>query len=101
MPHISMVVAHQLPQEEAVRRIREKASEVRQANQDKVSDARDEWEGNKLSFAFSVMGMQISGTCEVEPSEVRIDVDVPLMAMMFRGPIERRAREELDQLLAV
>jgi hypothetical protein len=100
MPHISIVVPHHLTQEEAMARIKEKAASVRQTYQDQVAGASDSWDGNKLNFAFTAMGIQIQGNMVVEAQEVQIGVDVPMMAMMFRGPIERRVREELEQLLA-
>jgi hypothetical protein len=100
MPHISIVIPHQLTQEEAVARIKEKAVSVRQNYAEQASGASDEWQGNTLHFAFAAMGFQVKGTMAVEPHEVQIGVDVPMMAMMFRAPIEKRVREELEQLLA-
>ena len=100
MPHISIVIPHHLTQEEAVTRIKEKAISVRQNFQNQVANATDAWEGNKLNFAFVAMGFQVKGSLTVEPHELQIGVDVPMMAMMLRGPIERRMREELEQLLA-
>lgn len=100
MPHISIVIPHHLTQEEALTRIKQKAAAIRQTYQNQVAGASDEWEENKLTFAFAAMGIQVKGNLVVEPHEVQIGVDVPMMAMMFRGPIERRAREELEQLLA-
>jgi len=100
MPHIAIVIPHRLTQEEATTRIKEKAVSVRQAFQGQVADATDSWEENALNFAFAAMGFHVKGVLTVEANEVRIDVDVPMMAMMLRGPIERRVREELEQLLA-
>jgi len=73
---------------------------VKGAYGDQVSELSEEWDGNTLSFGFKAMGMKVSGTLGVEPSQVRLAADLPLAAMMFKGKIEQRVREELDGLLA-
>lgn len=100
MSKITISIPHKLGEAEAKRRLEEKAKSVRDQYGNQVSNLRDEWAGNRLSFGFSAMGMKIAGELTVEPSQVQIQVDVPMMAMMFRGPIEAQARKELEQLLA-
>jgi hypothetical protein len=100
MPKLTLSVPHKLGQEEALRRIKGQSDVVRSAYQAQVSDAHDEWEGNTLNFRFDVMGFHVQGSMTVEPAEVNVTTELPMMAMMFKGPIERRAREELEKLLA-
>jgi putative polyhydroxyalkanoate system protein len=99
MPSISVAVAHHLGQEEAVRRLKEKAGAVKNSYATQVRDAEDRWEGNTLTFGFSAMGFRIAGTVAVEPAEVRVTAQLPMLALAFKGAIERRIRGELEELL--
>ena len=100
MPHLDMATAHTLGKEEALRRLKEKFSAVRNTYGTRVSDLEEEWNGSTLSFRFKAMGMKVSGTVMVEDSEVRLDANLPFAAVMFKGMIEKQIRAELGSLLA-
>ena len=100
MPSLNMSAAHALGADEALRRLKEKFHAVHQAYGAQVSDLRETWEGNVLSFGFKAMGMKVAGTVTVEDGQVRLAADIPLAALMFRGLIEQRIRQELGALLA-
>ena len=100
MPHITMETPHALGQEEAARRLKEKFSLVTAAYGSQVGDLQQEWNDSVLSFAFTAVGMKVSGTVAVEEAAVKMDAKVPLAAMMVRGMIEKRIGEELGNLLA-
>ncbi len=99
MPHITMETPHELGQEEAARRLKEKVSSAAKVYGSQVGDLQQQWDGPTLSFAFKAMGMKVSGTVTVENAAVKMDAKVPLAAMMVRGMIEKRVREELGSLL--
>ena len=46
------------------------------------------------------MGVHVKGETDVSAREVRVRVNVPLTAMMFRGAIETAVRDELRACLA-
>ena len=46
------------------------------------------------------MGFKVGGTLAVEDTAANIDVDLPLAAMMVKGMIEQRVRQELGTVLA-
>jgi hypothetical protein len=100
MAKLSVSVPHSVGQEEAVRRLQERSNLAANAYKGQVRDLKQEWQGNVLSYRFSVLGAAISGTVAVEPSEVRVIAEVPFTAMMFRGVIEKQLREELTRALA-
>lgn len=100
MPRFNMAVEHKLGQEEAVRRLKERGEFVERAMGEQVGDLKQQWEGNRLSFGFTAMGMRIEGTAQVEESRVELNTQLPLMAMMFKGAIEQRVRKELGDVLA-
>jgi hypothetical protein len=100
MPRVSIEAPHALDEEEAVRRLKEKTSELKRAYDGQYSDLNEQWDGNAYSFGVKAVGMKVSGTGKVEAQRVLLDVDVPLAAIMFKGMIQSRVREELDKLLA-
>ena len=53
-----------------------------------------------LNFRFTTFGANVKGTVTVEPSQVNVHADLPLMAAMFKGTIEAKIRDRLARLLA-
>ena len=100
MPQLNMETSHALGREEALRRLKEKISRVKDTYHSRVSDLYDEWREDTLSFAFKAVGMEFAGTVTVEASAVKLSTKLPFAAMMFKGVIEQRIREELGDLLA-
>jgi len=100
MPKLSMSVQHQLGQEEALRRMKDKADAVWNENRDKIAEGSQTWNDNQLSFSVSVMGMKIPGQVVVGQADIVLSADVPFIALAFKGMIEDRVRQELGTLLA-
>ena len=100
MPSLKMAVPHQLSQEEAMSRIQRFMERVRERYKDHVSDTEESWAGNLFNFGFKTHGMNVKGNMAVEPSEVKIDGQIPFAAMMFKGKIEQTIRDELTRLLS-
>jgi hypothetical protein len=101
MPKMSLEVSHGLGQAEAAQRLKAKFAAIRAEYQSQVKELREEWLDHTLSFAFQAMGMAISGTVAVEPEKVRLAANLPFAAMLFKGTIEERIRQEVGGLLAV
>jgi len=99
MPKLNMETPHELGQEEAVHRLKHGFSFVKSSFAGQLSDVSEQWDENRLAFGFKAMGMKVSGNVLVEDSAVKLDADLPLAAVMFKGLIEQRIRTELDRLL--
>ncbi len=99
MPKVVVTQPHQLSQEEAVQRVQQLATRATAAYQGQVKDLQQQLEGNRGTFSFSIMGMKISGQVDVEPDQVRVEVDLPLAAMMVKGRIESELKKHLAELL--
>jgi len=95
-----MTVPHQLPEDEALRRIQGLLSEVKSQFANKVSDLSENWDGGCGKFSFKVKGYAVSGTLSVQPTRVRLIAELPWQAALFRGTIETRIREKANELLA-
>ena len=100
MAKASVSVAHDLGQNEATERLREFLPRVREHYEGQITNLVETWDGNTLTFSFTVLGFQINGDLGVEESEVNFAGVLPLAAMMFRGKVEQSIREELMKLLS-
>jgi hypothetical protein len=100
MPSLSISIPHALGTEEAVSRLKTFFQKLKERHADKVSNLEEQWEGNKLSYAFSTYGFNIKGDLDVEPGEIKVNGSLPFAAMMFKGKIEQAVREELEKQLA-
>ena len=99
MPSLNLEVSHALDQEEATRRLKDRFGEIKEKHAGQVSDLEERWNGNTLEFSFKTFGIQIKGTAVSGPSEVKIQTQLPLTAMMFKSTIEQQLGDELRSLL--
>jgi len=99
MPNFKMSVPHELSQDEALGRIQKLLGKLRARHSDKISNLREDWDGNVGTFSGSVKGMSVSGTLSVWPSEVLIEATLPFAATLFKGRIESFIRGEAARLL--
>lgn len=100
MARLDMAVSHRLTQDEAVARIKTLLGEVKKQFADKISDLREDWNGNNGKFSFSAMGFSVSGNLVVKPDKVELTGNLPFAASFFKGKIESTIRERAKTLLA-
>lgn len=100
MPKLNMTIPHQLPADEAQKRIRELLGGVKSQFAEKISDLKEEWREDGGTFSFKAMGFAVSGTITLKPSEVELKGDLPFAATFFKGKIETTIRERAKTLLA-
>src|SRR3989344_8450834 len=72
MSTIEITVAHDLPQEEAIRLAQGILGGVEKKHGKKISILHEEWRGNAGKFRFSVAGLPVSGTITVSGTVVKI-----------------------------
>jgi hypothetical protein len=100
MPALTVNVPHQLGTEEAVRRINAAIEAAKVEHGKKLGNFDGQWSNSTYQCSVSVMSVKVQATVAVEPAVVNVRVELPLMAMMFKGVIEKRLGEELAKLLA-
>jgi putative polyhydroxyalkanoate system protein len=100
MPKISIAVPHALSQEDATTRLQGILEKIKERHASQVSDLQESWQGNVLNFAFKTFGFNVKGAMHVEPSQVRVEGDLPFAAMMFKGRIESEVKDTLARWLA-
>jgi hypothetical protein len=100
MPELAVAVPHELEQEEATRRLKESSSFLKGSFSGQFSDLEEEWDGDTVNFAFKTYGVKVRGSLASEPSQVKMNLTLPLVAMMFKGKIEEQIKQQLGKLLA-
>jgi hypothetical protein len=100
MPRLTLTIPHSLGADEAKQRLADKLAAALTEHGDRLGNFSQQWQDHTLSFAFQAMGMSIDGTMAVEPACVNLDANLPFAAMLFKGAIESRLRQEVAALLA-
>lgn len=99
MPKMSIDVPHNLQRGEAQSRIQGMLDNLKEQYGDKITDVREQWNGDTGTFSFKAMGMNVAGTLNVTDSDVRMRGDIPWAAKPFQGTIEATIRERTERLL--
>jgi putative polyhydroxyalkanoate system protein len=96
---IAVEIPHQLTQAEAKTRLENGVAEARQKYGQHLRDFRETWSGDRMDFAGTVMGQNISGRIDVKPASVRVEVDVPMLLAMFARKFIPQVEAEGRRLL--
>lgn len=99
MPKFEVEVPHTLGQEAAVKRLQGFSEKIQQQHADKIKDFEQQWDGERLSFAFKTLGLRIEGRMTVEPDKVRVEGDLPFAAAMFKGQLTGAIQSQLERLV--
>ncbi|HVY47896.1 MAG TPA: polyhydroxyalkanoic acid system family protein [Minicystis sp.] len=95
MATIDIRRSHTLEKDEAKRR----AEELAKSMQDKLG-IRWHWEGDRIRFdAPSGAAKGTTGVVSVDPSAVRVEVDLPFLLRAVKGTVEGKINEKLDALI--
>ncbi|MEA1952078.1 MAG: polyhydroxyalkanoic acid system family protein [Planctomycetota bacterium] len=100
MAKLNLTVAHDLGREEALQRLQGESDMLKRTFGDSVSDLKENWNDSTLDFSLMAYGMSVSGDVLVDAAAVTTNIKLPLAAMMFKGTIESKVRERLEQLLS-
>ena len=100
MPDLNISVPHQLQQDEALRRIQTAIDRSKVQYKDHVSDLQEHWNDNVGTLNLTVRGMAIPAQVTVNPSDVALHAELPMIASFFMGQIETTAREMLSRILS-
>ena len=64
-----------------------------------ISDLKQEWKENRLTFSFRSRGVAVSGRLVVGEENVEVEANLPLMAMFFEGQIRERVLQVMREIL--
>lgn len=94
-------IPHKFGKEKAIERVKMALEQVKVNPQvkDQLTIEKEEWEGDKLTFAFTGQGQHITGVLQVDEAAFIVDAKLPLMLRMFEGRIEKMIGEQVKQML--
>lgn len=95
---VTVTIPHELGVAEARRRIDSGFGDLSR-HLGGMGEVTRNWQGDRLSFAFAVMGQAISGTAEVAERTVRLEVLLPSLLALMAGKLKGRLQQEGQLLL--
>lgn len=99
MPAIDFTLPHSFDPDEVVTRLKGFISKLRDRNEAKFLVRSEEWNGRELKCSFSSFSFPMDAVMQVEPNQLKFHIDIPFAAMVFKGQIEQKLREELAKVL--
>ena len=63
-------------------------------------DLELEWTENKGEFSFKSMAFTINGDIEIDAEQITGNVDLPIMAMIFKDKVEKAIHKNLNRAVA-
>ena len=100
MPSIQVTVHHKLTEHEAMSRIKNLVTNLKQEHGNKVSNIEEEWHARSGKFSFTFHGFHLSGTMNLHPGTVEIHGKLPFAVTLFRGKIKEVIKEKASELLS-
>jgi len=100
MPSIQVTVHHKLTEHEAMSRIKNLVTNLKQEHGNKVSNIEEEWHARSGKFSFTFHGFALSGTMNLHPGTVEIHGKLPLAVALFRGKIKEVIKAKAGELLS-
>ncbi len=100
MSNVTVSIPHELSRAEAKLRIEYGVSKLRKEGGAPLSNIKDSWDGDTMTFSGDAMGYTFTGRLFVEDKAVRIEVALPaffsMLADMIKPTIEQRGRQLLQ-----
>lgn len=100
MPNLTTSIPHQQTRAEAKRRVEELVVQLQKQYGTTLAKVDRRWTGDTMDFAFSSVGMAVTGQVFVEDQAVRLDVVLPWALSMLAGGIKQRIEEEGRKFLS-
>ncbi len=96
-----VTLPHTLGKEEVRRRMRKHADEIGSFFPAGLAKVSTGWPNeDRMTITAEVMGQTIPGGVDIRESEVVIEMDLPLLFSVMKGPLEAAVRKEGGRLLA-
>ena len=99
MSALNLNIPHDLSQEEALARIKNLLSNLKEEQKDIISEVQENWQGNKCDFSFKAKGFNLSGNMIVNNADVQINSQLPFALSFFKGVISDVISKKAKSLL--
>ena len=98
MPTVSVSVPHDKDPDEVVKRATPYIEKM--VDDFEGHDLEMEWTGHKGEFSFKSMSFSISGNVEVTAEKIDVNIELPLMAMIFKDKVQKAINKNMNRALA-
>ncbi|UYV16798.1 polyhydroxyalkanoic acid system family protein [Porphyrobacter sp. ULC335] len=96
-----VTLPHTLGKEEVRRRMHKHADEIGNFFPAGLAKVTTGWPNeDRMNITAEVMGQAIPGGVEIREDEVVIEMDLPLLLSVMKGPLEAAVKKEAGRLLA-
>ncbi len=96
-----VTLPHDLTKEEVRRRMRAHSQEIAGFFPPGLAKVTTGWSSeDRMDITAQVMGMSIPGKVEVGEDHVVIEMDLPMLLSVMKGPLEAAVKQEGQRLLA-
>jgi len=100
MSSLNLNIPHSLSKEEAISRIKNLFSNLKDEHKDMISDVHEGWQDNKGNFSFKAKGFNLAGDIIVNDSNVQINSDLPFAVSFFKSAISDVITKKAKTLLS-
>ena len=98
---ITITIPHRLTQQEARARLQKGITDLKAQHAASIAQVSETWNGDQMSFRLTAMGQSITGRVDVQPSAIKLDIDLPWLLAAFaekiKGQVEQRGRQMLEK----
>ncbi len=96
-----VTLSHDLSREEVRRRMRAHSDEIASFFPPGLASVTTRWPNDdRMDITAEVMGMSIPGGVDVRDGEVVIEMQLPMLLSVMKGPLEAAVKKEGRRLLA-
>jgi hypothetical protein len=92
-------IPHKQTRVGAITHIKKVLNDSRSMMASQISDMKESWEGNILTFAFTAQKKHFEGTLEVKDHSFELYAKLPIMMRLFEGKIEKIIQDEAKKVL--
>jgi hypothetical protein len=96
---ITVTIPHRLTQDQARARLQKGIADLKAEHAKSIAQVDETWTGNQLSFKLAAMGQSVTGHVDVQPSAIKLDIDLPWMLAMFAEKFRPKIEEEGRKML--
>ncbi|MDO5566378.1 MAG: polyhydroxyalkanoic acid system family protein [Planctomycetia bacterium] len=101
MPRISKTFPHTLGQEEAAKRLKSAIAREKINKAFAVSEPSENWiDDYHLNYSMKVFSYPISGDLAINDSDIVVNIELPVVAVMVTGMIEDQLQQQMKEFLA-
>lgn len=97
MPKVSVSVPHDQDPAEVVKNAEPYIEKM--INDFEGKDLEMEWEEHKAEFSFKSLAFTIKGDCEIDATQIAVNIELPFAAMMFKDKVEKALRKNLTRAI--